>query len=169
MRTTCTRRAWRRCGPSTPTARCAAKTPTPAATASLASPTASSTKPTSWGSARSPSCLSHPRRRVGPALPLLTSPVVCDAREVAVAIDVATLVRELAADDQGGEVEGMLVVGIDGEGQVCGVAVNPRHRGLSFVKVWELSALAEELEACSLVVALFPPGGADAPSDHEVS
>jgi hypothetical protein len=85
------------------------------------------------------------------------------------ALDVATLVRELAADDEGGEVEGMLVVGINGEGQVCGVAVNPRHRGLSFVKVWELSALAEELDACSLVVALFPPGGANAPSDHEVS
>ena len=85
------------------------------------------------------------------------------------ALDAATLVRELAADDEGDEVEGMLVVGLDGDGQVCGVAVNPRHRALSFVKVWELEALAQELEACSLVVALFPPGGADAPSDHEVS
>ena len=85
------------------------------------------------------------------------------------AIDVATLVRELAADTEGGEVEGMLVVGLDGEGQICGVAVNPRHRALSFVKVWELSALAEELEANALVVALFPAGGADVPSDHEVS
>ncbi len=83
-------------------------------------------------------------------------------------IDVATLVRELAADKEGGEVEGMLVVGLDGEGQMCGVAVNPRHGALSFVKVWELRALAEELDATSLVVALFPPGGADAPSDHEV-
>ena len=84
-------------------------------------------------------------------------------------IDVATLVRELAADREGGEVEGMLVVGLDGEGQMCGVAVNPRHGALSFVKVWELSVLAEELEASSLVVALFPTGGADAPSGHEVS
>ena len=84
-------------------------------------------------------------------------------------IDVATLVRELAADRGGGEVEGMLVVGLDGEGQMCGVAVNPRHGALSFVKVWELSALADELEASSLVVALFPNGGADAPSEHEVS
>jgi hypothetical protein len=86
-----------------------------------------------------------------------------------VANDVATLVRELAADGEDGEVEGMLVVGLDGDGQICGVAVNPRHRALSFVKVWELSALAEELEASSLVVALFPSGGADVPSDHEVS
>ena len=32
-------------------------------------------------------------------------------------IDVATLVRELAADGEGGEVEGMLVVGLDGDGR----------------------------------------------------
>ncbi len=85
------------------------------------------------------------------------------------ALDVVTLVQELAADDGSGEVEGMLVVGLDAEGQICGVAVNPRHRALSFVKVWELRALADELEACSLVVALFPAGGADTPSEHEVS
>jgi hypothetical protein len=85
-----------------------------------------------------------------------------------VSIDMATLVRELAAGKEGGEVEGMLVVGLDGEGQMCGIAVNPRHGALSFVKVWELSALAEELDASSLVVAVFPSGGAEAPSDHEV-
>ncbi len=85
------------------------------------------------------------------------------------AIDVSTLVRELAAEEDGGEVEGMLVVGLDGDGQICGVAVNQRHRALSFVKVWELSALAEELEASALVVALFPRGGSVAPSEHEVS
>ena len=63
-RTTSTRRAWRRCGRSTPTARCSARTRTPAATASPASPTASSTRPTSWSSRRN-ACASHPRRRVG--------------------------------------------------------------------------------------------------------
>lgn len=84
-------------------------------------------------------------------------------------LDVATLVRELAADDEGGEVEGMLVVGLDGEGQICGVAINSRHRALSFIKVWELSALVEELGACALVVAVFPRGGPDAPTEHEVS
>jgi hypothetical protein len=86
-----------------------------------------------------------------------------------VAIDVATLVRELAADDEGGEVEGMLVVGLDGDGQICGIAINPHHRALSFIKVWELAALVEELRACALVVAVFPRGGVDAPTEHEVS
>jgi hypothetical protein len=86
-----------------------------------------------------------------------------------VALDVVTLVQELAADGDGADVEGMLVVGLDGEGQICGVGINSRHRALSFVKVWELSALAEELEAASLVVALFPRGGAPVPTAHEVS
>ena len=85
------------------------------------------------------------------------------------AINVATLVHELAADDDGGEVEGMLVVGLDGAGQMCGVAINPHHRALSFVKVWELAALVDELCACALVVAVFPRGGPDAPTDHEVA
>jgi hypothetical protein len=84
-------------------------------------------------------------------------------------LDVATLVRELAADDGGGEVEGMLVVGLDGDGHICGVALNSRHRALSFIKVWELSALAQELDACALVVAVFPRGGPDAPTEHELA
>jgi hypothetical protein len=84
-------------------------------------------------------------------------------------LDVATLVRELAADDEGGEVEGMLVVGLDDDGQICGVAINSRHRALSFIKVWELAALVEELGACALVVAVFPRGGPGAPTEHEVS
>jgi hypothetical protein len=67
-----------------------------------------------------------------------------------------------------GNTTGMLVVGLGGEGQVCGVALNPRHRALSFVKVWELSALAEELEASALVVALFRGGPARAPTPHEI-
>jgi len=67
-----------------------------------------------------------------------------------------------------GNTTGMLVIGLGGEGQVCGVALNPRHRALSFVKVWELSALAEELDASALVVALVPEGRARPPTPHEV-
>ena len=71
-------------------------------------------------------------------------------------LDAVSLVQALAAD--GDDVEGMLVVGLDRERRVCGVAINPHHRALSFMKVWELEALLQELDACSLVVALFPPG-----------
>ena len=74
--------------------------------------------------------------------------------------------RALARD---GDVEGMLVLGLDRDGQLCGVAVNPHHRALSFVKVWELSALAEELDARALVIAVFPRGGPCAPTEHEVA
>ena len=72
-------------------------------------------------------------------------------------LDAVSLVQALAVD--GDDVEGMLVVGLDCDGQVSGVGVNPRHRALTFVKVWELAALAEELEARSLVVAVFPGSG----------
>ena len=71
-------------------------------------------------------------------------------------LDAVSLVQALAAD--GDDVEGMLVVGLDHERHVCGVAINPHHRALSFMKVWELEALLQELEACSLVVGLFPTG-----------
>jgi hypothetical protein len=80
-------------------------------------------------------------------------------------LDAVSLVQALAVD--GDDVEGMLVVGLDCDGRVCGVAVNSRHRALSFVKVWELAALAEELEARSLVVAVFPGSGPSAPTEHE--
>jgi hypothetical protein len=63
--------------------------------------------------------------------------------------------------------EGMLVIGFDEARRLCGVAVNPRHRALTFVKVWELRALAEELEASALVVAVFPRGAGVEPSAHE--
>jgi hypothetical protein len=79
--------------------------------------------------------------------------------------DVVALARELVPD---GDVEGMVVVGLDRESRPCGVALNPNHRALSFVKVWELRALAEELEACSLVVMLFPSGACRAPTHHEI-
>jgi hypothetical protein len=81
-------------------------------------------------------------------------------------LDAVSLVQALAAD--GDDVEGMLVVGLDHERHVCGVAINPHHRALSFMKVWELEALLQELDACSLVVALFPPGPVRGPTAHEV-
>ena len=74
--------------------------------------------------------------------------------------------RALARD---GDVEGMLVLGLDRDGQPCGVALNPHHRALSFVKVWELSALTEELDASALMIAVFPRGGPRTPTEHEVA
>jgi hypothetical protein len=67
-----------------------------------------------------------------------------------------------------GRERGMLVVGLDRDGGMCGVGLNPRHRALSFVKVWELAALAEELEACELVIVLVPGGPVREPTRHEV-
>jgi hypothetical protein len=81
-------------------------------------------------------------------------------------LDAVSLVHALAAD--GDDVEGLLVVGLDCDGEVCGVAVNSRHRALSFVKVWMLEELLRELEACSLVVGVFRRGAARAPTRHEV-
>ncbi len=81
-------------------------------------------------------------------------------------VEAVSLVRSLAPED---DVEGMLVVGLDQEQRVCGVGVNPHHRALSFVKVWELRALAAELEARSVVIAVFPTGGATAPTEHELA
>jgi hypothetical protein len=77
------------------------------------------------------------------------------------------LLALIGAFVEGCEVEGMLVIGLDGDRRLCGVAVNPRHRALSFVKVWELRALADELDARALVVAVFPPGNGAYPSEHE--
>jgi hypothetical protein len=81
-------------------------------------------------------------------------------------LDAVSLVQALAVD--GDDVEGMLVVGLDCDGGVCGVAVNSRHRALSFVKVWMLEELLRELEACALVVGVFRKGAARAPTRHEV-
>jgi hypothetical protein len=80
-------------------------------------------------------------------------------------LDAVSLVQALAVD---GDAEGLLVVGLDYEGGVCGVAVNSRHRALSFVKVWMLEELLRELGACSLVVGVFRHGAARAPTRHEV-
>jgi hypothetical protein len=81
-------------------------------------------------------------------------------------LDAVSLVQALAAD--GDDVEGMLVLGLDVRRQLCGVAINPHHRALSFMKVWELEALLQELEACSLVVGLFPSGPVRTPTAHEI-
>ena len=69
----------------------------------------------------------------------------------------------------GGPISGLVVAGFDQHGNLCGVAANPRHRALSWVKVWELAALANELEAHSLRVLVFPSGSAPTPSAHELA
>jgi hypothetical protein len=79
--------------------------------------------------------------------------------------DAVSLLRALVPE---GDVEGMLVVGLDHEQRLCGVGINDRHRALSFVKVWELEALAAELDAHALVVAVFPRVERAVPSEHEV-
>jgi hypothetical protein len=81
-------------------------------------------------------------------------------------LDAVSLVQALAVD--GDDAEGLLVVGLDRGGEVCGAAVNSRHRALSFVKVWMLEELLRELEACSLVVGVFRRGPARAPTRHEI-
>jgi len=86
-------------------------------------------------------------------------------RAVKGADDAVVLLRELV----GGEpIDGLVVVGLDHERRPCGIAVNPRHRALSWVKVWELAELATESDACALLVGLFPSGRSRAPSPHEV-
>jgi hypothetical protein len=80
--------------------------------------------------------------------------------------DAVELVRALVFDR---EVEGMLVVGLDRDQRLCGVGINPKHRALSFVKVWELEDLAVELDAWSLVVAVFPRSGPGSPTGHELA
>lgn len=80
-------------------------------------------------------------------------------------LDAVSLVRELAV---AGDAEGLLVIGLGPDGEVCGAAVNSRHRALSFVKVWMLEELLRELEACSLVVGVFRRGAARAPTRHEL-
>jgi hypothetical protein len=64
---------------------------------------------------------------------------------------------------------GLVVVAFDHVGRPCGLAANSQHQALSWVKVWELAALATELQAHSLLVAVFPRGTAPTPSAHEVA
>ena len=86
-------------------------------------------------------------------------------RQIKGADDAVALLRKLVGDDP---VDGLVVVGLDHEQRLCGVGLNPRHRALSWVKVWEVADLAAELGACALVVGLFPSGESRAPSQHEI-
>ena len=79
--------------------------------------------------------------------------------------DAVALLRALVGSEP---VDGLVVVGLDHDQRLCGVGLNPRHRALSWVKVWELADLAAELGACALIVGLFPGGVSRAPSPHEV-
>jgi DNA repair protein RadC len=79
--------------------------------------------------------------------------------------DAVALLRELVGE---APIDGLLVVGLDAEQRLCGVALDSRHRALSWVKVWELAALAAELDACALVIGSFPSGQPRPPSRHEV-
>jgi hypothetical protein len=67
-----------------------------------------------------------------------------------------------------GEAKGMLVVGLDREGELSGVGTSSRHRALSFVKVWELAALADELAACAVAIVLVAEGRSRPPTAHEI-
>jgi hypothetical protein len=80
--------------------------------------------------------------------------------------DAIEMVRRLVPD---GDVEGMLVLGLDTQQRLCGVAVDRRHRALSFMKVWELEVLTAELDCHALVVAVFPRAARAVPSEHEIS
>jgi hypothetical protein len=78
-------------------------------------------------------------------------------------------VQVVRACTQGLEVEGLLVLGLSCDRSLTGIAVNPRHRTLATVKVWELVDLTAELDACSLVLARFPKGRPRVPSDREAN
>src|SRR4029077_10189772 len=64
---------------------------------------------------------------------------------------------------------GMFVLGIDAAGEVCGVGRNPRHRSLSWLKVWELVDLAAEPGSARRAIVVRPGGRAGRPSGHEVT
>ena len=86
-------------------------------------------------------------------------------RQIKGADDAVALLRELVGEEP---VDGLVVVGLDRDQRLCGVGLNPRHRALSWVKVWELADLAAEFDACALIVGLFPSGVSRVPSQHEV-
>jgi hypothetical protein len=65
--------------------------------------------------------------------------------------------------------EGLFVLGFGPQQEICGIAMSLRHRSLSWIKVWELAEIREELEACFLVVVVFPGGGSPKPTAHERS
>jgi len=79
--------------------------------------------------------------------------------------DAAALLRCLSGD---AEVPSrLLVVGLGGDRRLTGVGIAPPGRGLADFKVWELHALADELDAAALVVGRFARGRPRPPSDAE--
>jgi hypothetical protein len=85
------------------------------------------------------------------------------------AVSVVSVPEEVLRLLGDGPVQGLVVAGYDHAGQLCGVATSSQHRALSWVKVWELEALAAELAACSVAVFVFPIGPALAPTAHELA
>jgi hypothetical protein len=79
--------------------------------------------------------------------------------------DAAAVFRELVKE---AAVEGLVVLGLDGHRRPCGVAANPRHRSLSWLKIWELADLVAEFGAHELLIGIFPPGPGRPPSQHEI-
>ena len=57
---------------------------------------------------------------------------------------------------------GMFVLGVKENGEICGAARNPRHRSLSWLKVWELVDLAAELGTSRLAIVVRAGGRAGA-------
>lgn len=82
--------------------------------------------------------------------------------------DAAAVFRHLVANCEG-EIEGLLVLGLDADRRLTGVAVNPRHRALSWMKVWELADLAAELEAVALIAGVLAGPRVRVPSEHELA
>ncbi len=64
--------------------------------------------------------------------------------------------------------EGLYVVGIE-NGGICGFLVDPRHRALSWVKVWELEALVTQLSTSTVMLAVVRDGPARPPTAHELA
>jgi hypothetical protein len=95
------------------------------------------------------------------SVPQVVQKVRCSGRR-----GLAEEVERLVGD---GPVQGLVVAGYDHNGRLCGVAMSPQHRALSWIKVWELDALATELGACSLAVLVFPIGPALTPTAHELA
>ena len=79
--------------------------------------------------------------------------------------EAVALLHELVAE---ASVDGLLVVGLDGDRRPSGVAVNSRHRAVTWLKVWELADLAAELGASALLLGLFAGGPSRPPSQHEI-
>ena len=85
---------------------------------------------------------------------------VSDARQLVLEL------RRLSVDHP---FEGLIVVGYGADGHPCGMAANQQHRALSWMKVWELVGLADELAAHSVTLLVFPAGPAPVPSAHEIA